>query len=111
DAGGGTFLAPTQPLEMPGGNGRKQQEAVDQSPVAWTSGTRSGDSGGSASRFQRGPRSYWEEIAQIGLQVAGALDYAHQHGILHRDIKPGNLILDAEATVWVADFGLAKAAE
>ena len=53
--------------------------------------------------------SYWRSVALIGQQVAEALDYAHSHGVLHRDIKPSNLLLDTHGTVWVADFGLAKA--
>jgi serine/threonine protein kinase len=52
---------------------------------------------------------HWQGIAQIGRQVADALQHAHDAGVLHRDIKPANLLLDADGVVWVADFGLAKA--
>lgn len=46
-------------------------------------------------------------VAQVGIQAARALTYAHAQGVLHRDVKPGNLLLDAEGTLYVGDFGLA----
>jgi len=51
---------------------------------------------------------YWKNVAYIGARIASALDHAHSQGVLHRDIKPGNLILDRDGHVWLSDFGLAK---
>ena len=56
-------------------------------------------------------RQFYRSIARIGVQVAEALEYANRQGILHRDVKPSNLLLDNHGNVWVADFGLAKTAE
>lgn len=48
------------------------------------------------------------QVAAIGVQVARALAFAHQEQVLHRDIKPGNLLIGQDQQVWVADFGLAR---
>ncbi|AOW15160.1 serine/threonine protein kinase [Hydrogenophaga crassostreae] len=48
-------------------------------------------------------------VLEIGIQVAQALDYAHRHQVIHRDIKPGNIMFDAvTAAVKVTDFGIAR---
>lgn len=52
--------------------------------------------------------AYCRSVAQLGIQVAEALEYAHSLGVVHRDIKPSNLILDARGTLWITDFGLAQ---
>merc|ERR1711976_248775 len=49
-----------------------------------------------------------EEAANIVLQVADALDYAHQEGIIHRDIKPDNVILTEEGIPKLCDLGLVR---
>lgn len=54
---------------------------------------------------------YWKTVAQIGSQVAHALQYAHTAGVCHRDIKPANLLVANDGTIWLVDFGLARLAE
>jgi WD40 repeat protein/serine/threonine protein kinase len=63
-----------------------------------------------ASLTTEGPRpgkDYYRKVAELGVQAAEALDYAHERGVIHRDVKPGNLMLDDHGALWVTDFGLA----
>jgi serine/threonine protein kinase len=63
------------------------------------------------SRRRRLTRTSWNSFTKIGVQATQALRAAHAAGILHNDIKPGNLLLDADGRVWVTDFGLSQPIE
>ena len=52
-----------------------------------------------------------DEVRRIGLQVCDGLEHAHTHGLIHRDLKPGNLIERSDGTIKIGDFGIARAAE
>src|SRR6266487_3312410 len=49
-----------------------------------------------------------DEAVRIASEAARALEYAHQHGVLHRDVKPENLLLTTDGSTLVADFGIAR---
>ena len=59
---------------------------------------------------ERGTLPAAEAVDILGQSCRG-LDYAHRHGVVHRDVKPGNLLLNPDGMVKLADFGIAKAAE
>jgi len=61
-------------------------------------------------RLERGPLTA-EEINHIVDSVGSALSYAHQQGILHRDVKPSNVLIATDGHIYLADFGLARIAQ
>ena len=65
-------------------------------------------SGGSLKdRLEKGPLSL-DEIARLFSRLAPALDYAHQQGVIHRDLKPGNVLFDKHGEPHLADFGIVR---
>ena len=60
-------------------------------------------------RIAEGPLSV-EEVRDLGARLADALAYVHEQGVVHRDVKPSNILLDDDGTPYLADFGLAHLA-
>jgi formylglycine-generating enzyme required for sulfatase activity/tRNA A-37 threonylcarbamoyl transferase component Bud32 len=67
--------------------------------------------GGSlTSRIEQGPVPL-DDVIAILKPIAAALDYAHQKGFVHRDVKPSNILFDASGSAYLSDFGIVKLAE
>lgn len=52
--------------------------------------------------------NYYRSVVKMIYQASLAIEHAHQYGVIHRDVKPGNLLLDHVGHIWVTDFGLAQ---
>ena len=69
------------------------------------------DNGSLDSRIEKQQRLPELEVLDIGIKIASALDLALKHNLLHRDIKPGNILFDADNEPKLVDFGLAQPAD
>jgi len=66
---------------------------------------------GTLADFLIGAPLPWPQIRAAISQIGGALDYAHAHGLIHRDVKPSNVLMDESGNCLLSDFGLAKIVE
>jgi hypothetical protein len=61
-----------------------------------------------ATAFSTNGPGFFRSVAKLGMQAAEALEHAHAYGVVHRDIKPGNLMVEVGGHLWITDFGLAQ---
>jgi serine/threonine protein kinase len=94
----GSYLPPFEGVEKVA-QGELSVTAADETPPHGI-GNRSTEHSIRTTRFFR-------RVAEIGVKAAQALEHAHQLGVIHRDVKPANLMLDVNGNLWVTDFGLA----
>jgi serine/threonine protein kinase len=95
---------PGKPATLPG---------VSNGPFVKDSGaaaaeTASAAIGALATAYSKNTTEFYRAAARLGIQAALALEHAHQYGVIHRDVKPANLLVDAHGQLWVTDFGLAQ---
>ncbi len=86
---------------------RERPESA-QPPVADAPGSPTAPVAALSTRKTGPDKAHYRRVAELVAQAADALEFAHSMGVVHRDVKPANLILDEDGHLWVTDFGLAK---
>ncbi|MBI1914625.1 MAG: serine/threonine protein kinase [Planctomycetes bacterium] len=102
-----------QGLRQLAGSAREQSRRETTGPYVPPSGAAVADTaaepvGALATAYSKNTAQFYRAVARLGAQAAEALEHAHECGVIHRDVKPGNLLVDAHGHLWVTDFGLAQ---
>jgi hypothetical protein len=82
--------------------------AVDDTPASTEGGPPTPPVAGLSTEGGKRDREFHRAAARLIAEAAEALEYSHSMGVVHRDVKPGNLLIDAAGKLWVTDFGLAR---
>ena len=91
--------------------GRPLSDVIDdlrQTPKPAAAEAETTVAGSAWTRHGTDHREFFRTGAALAAQAADALEYAHQMGVVHRDVKPANLLVDGHDHLWVTDFGLAR---
>jgi tetratricopeptide (TPR) repeat protein len=106
---GGSQPLPATEVHLPGPSTPHGRPGT--TPAAASPADRGRPDTGLIAQCSVGSAAYCGAVARLGEQAAEALQHAHDMGVIHRDVKPGNLMLDAGGHLWVTDFGLARVSQ
>ena len=112
---GGTYYSDRRTKCNPAGrNGHRAAPQSQDSPAgkaqpdATAEATEEESQADRSTRVSKTGATFFRQAAELGIQLADALNYAHQQGLIHRDIKPANILIDAAGKASITDFGLAR---
>jgi WD40 repeat protein/serine/threonine protein kinase len=94
-------------VSAPVQTGRERNPVLRAEPEGYANGDTAPVAAISTERPATRP-AFFRTMASLGVQAAEALEHAHQMGVTHRDVKPGNLLIDLRGNLWITDFGLAQ---